>query len=122
MAIARRAVERRPVSRVFSNRKGNPAPAPGGEKFATNAAAQVSRSVSSKGIWNGRDAMLGNLLRLLNSLVVRHHRDDHWLAAEEQVTRLAGDADRRVGLWLQFVPRRSSGARFIGPPKAAEYK
>jgi len=82
------------VSWVFSSRKGNPAPDPragaaDGEKFATNAAAQVSRSVSSKAIWNGRDAVLENLLRLLNSLVVRHSRDDHWLPAEEQVTQLA---------------------------------
>jgi len=30
-----------------------------------------------------------SLFRLLISLVARHHRDDHWLLAEGQVTRLA---------------------------------
>jgi hypothetical protein len=28
-------------------------------------------------IWNGRDAVLENLLCLLNSLIVCHRRDDH---------------------------------------------
>ena len=93
IAIVWLAVERRPMSWVFSSRKGNPAPGPravaaDGEKFGTSAAAQVSRSFSSKSIWNGCDAVLENLLRLLNSLVVRHRQDDHWLLAEGQVTWL----------------------------------